>query len=114
MLSSQNNPKNLILQAPYFSLIDMTTRRFPFVPTFLLKYEFHTAKFLSQNQVPTYIFHGITDRVIPYESFLMIKEYLENNLNNKVNKTNFITLPNQGHGGIHNNPIFLKELRGIL
>ncbi|WP_291725839.1 alpha/beta hydrolase [Bernardetia sp.] len=114
MLASQNTPKSLILQAPYFSLTDMTTRRFPFVPTFLLKYEFHTAKFLSQNKVPTYIFHGTADRVIPYESSLMIKEYLENNLNDKVNKTSFITLPNQGHANIHSNPIFLKKLKEVL
>ncbi len=121
MLASKNNPKTLVLQAPYFSLTDMTKRRFPFVPTFLLKYEFNTAHFLSQNKVPTYIFHGTDDRVIPYESSLLIKEYIENKENNLKGKVNnnfknieFITLPNQGHGGIHNNPIFLRKLREIL
>lgn len=114
MLASQNNPKALILQAPYFSLTDMTKRTYPFIPTFLLKYEFNTAQFLSQNKVPTTIFHGTEDRVIPYQSLLLIKEYLENNLKDKVNKVDFITLPNQGHGNIHRNSIFLKKLNAIL
>ncbi len=119
MLSSQNNPKVLILQAPYFSLTDMTTRTYPFIPTFLLKYEFNTAEFLSKNKVPTYIFHGTGDRVIPYESSLLIKEYLnENNIENslkyKVKGVDFITLSNQGHAGIHNNAIFLKKLKEVL
>ena len=120
MLASKNNPKLLLLQAPYFSLTDMTKRNYPFVPTFLLKYEFHTAKFLSQNKVPTFIFHGTDDGIIPYKSSLLIKEYLENDLKYKVkDKTNlrnieFITLPNQGHGGIHQNPIFLDKLSEVL
>lgn len=119
MLSSQNNPKALILQAPYFSLTDMTTRTYSFVPTFLLKYEFNTAEFLSKNKVPTTIFHGTDDRVIPYESSLLIKEYLEseivkNNLSYKVKSIDFITLPNQGHIGIHNNAVFLKKLMDVL
>ncbi|WP_375560831.1 alpha/beta hydrolase [Bernardetia sp. OM2101] len=119
MLASKNNPKALILQAPYFSLTDMTKRTYPFIPTFLLKYEFNTAHFLSQNKVPTFIFHGTGDRVIPYQSSLLIKEYLykkevEYNLKDKVNKIDFVTLPNQGHANIHSNPIFLKKLRSIL
>ena len=115
MLASRNSPKALILQAPYFSLTDMTTRRFPFVPTFLLKYEFNTAEFLAKNKVPTTVFHGTTDRVIPYESSLMIKEYLyENSLDGKVSGFEFVTLENQGHGGIHHNPVFLKKLNEIL
>lgn len=118
MLASQNNPKALVLQAPYFSLTDMTKRRFPFVPTFLLKYEFNTAEFLAKNKVPTHVFHGTNDRVIPYQSLLMIKEYLEDNNEDdwkgKINTIDFITLPNQGHANIHSNPIFLKKLKMIL
>jgi hypothetical protein len=45
----------------------------------------------------------------------LIKEYLDkNNLKGKVRGVNFITLPNQGHGGIHNNLIFLEKLKDIL
>ncbi len=119
MLASQNNPKALILQAPYFSLTDMTTRFYPFVPTFLLKYEFNTAEFLAKNKTPTTIFHGTKDKVIPYQSSILIKEYLEkkkieNNLKNKVIDFDFVTLFHQGHGNIHRNPVFLNRLKDIL
>jgi pimeloyl-ACP methyl ester carboxylesterase len=114
MLASQNNPKALILQAPYFSLTDMTERIYPIIPTFLLEYEFNTSEFLSKNKVPTTVFHGTDDRVIPYQSSLQIKEYLESNLKNKKNIVDFIALPNQGHANIHSNPIFLKKLKEIL
>lgn len=115
MLSSQNNPKALILQAPYFSLTDMTARTYSFVPTFLLKYEFNTVEFLLKNKVPTYIFHGTDDSVIPYESSVLIQEYLnENNSKDKSNTVDFITLPHQGHIGIHSNAIFLKKLQKVL
>lgn len=110
MLASQNHPKLLILQAPYFSLIDMTERTYPFIPTFLLKYEFNTAEFLSKNKIPTYIFHGTSDRVIPYESSLRIKEHLKD----KVSAINFVTLHSQGHSGIHKNRVFLNILKEIL
>ncbi len=112
MLASQNNPKALILQAPYFSITDMTQRTYPFLPTFLLKYEFRTAEFLSKTTIPTTIFHGTHDRVIPYESLEMIKEYLGKN--NKLDNFNFITLQNQGHGAIHRNSVFLRKIKEIL
>ncbi|WP_338763507.1 alpha/beta fold hydrolase [Bernardetia sp. ABR2-2B] len=112
MLTSKNNPKALILQAPYFSITDMTKRRYPIIPTFLLKYKFNTAEFLAKTNVPTTIFHGTNDRVIPYESLGMIKEYVDKN--NKSGNFYFITLENQRHGAIHRNPIFLEKIKELL
>ena len=41
-LASDNHPKLLILQAPYYSLTDMVRHTYPVIPTFLLKYKFRT------------------------------------------------------------------------
>lgn len=106
-LASVNNPKLLILQAPYYSLIDMMQHRYPGLPTFLLKYPFETNVYLKACKIPVIIFHGNTDNVIPYESSLMLKRLF------KSSDTLF-TLDNQGHNGMNDNHIYLSELKKIL
>ncbi|MEO8406467.1 MAG: alpha/beta fold hydrolase, partial [Chitinophagaceae bacterium] len=41
-IASVNNPRMLILQAPYYSLTDMMRHSYPIIPVFLLKYKFQT------------------------------------------------------------------------
>src|SRR5690606_6034267 len=63
-LASKNNPSALVLQAPYYSLIELADSRVPFVPDFLKKYRFKTNVFLTKVKCPVYIFHGTEDRLI--------------------------------------------------
>ncbi len=106
-LASANNPKLLILQAPYYSLTDMMRRNYPVVPTFLLKYKFRTDNFIKDCKMPVVIFHGDRDEVIHYRSSLKLKELLK--------KTDtLITLKNQGHNGITDNPEYKVEIQKIL
>ena len=46
-LASTNNPRMLILQAPYYSLKDVMRRSYPFLPSFLLKYGCENFKHLQ-------------------------------------------------------------------
>ncbi len=106
-LASVNDPKLLILQAPYYSLTDMMQRRYPGLPTIFLKYPFETHSYLKTCKMPVIIFHGNTDNVIPYESSQMLKKLF------KPSDTLF-TLNNQGHKGMNDNPVYLSELKKIL
>jgi uncharacterized protein len=106
-VASANNPKLLILQAPYYSLTALMKQTYPFIPAFLLKYKFETNKFIAQCKMPVIIFHGNEDAVIYHNSSIKLKDHLK--------KTDaFITLDGQGHNGMTANPVYRTELENIL
>ncbi|HWY37064.1 MAG TPA: alpha/beta fold hydrolase [Bacteroidia bacterium] len=107
MLASQNNPKMLVLQAPYYSMVDMMHHSYPFIPDFLLKYKLKTFEFVQKTKAPIYVFHGDSDKVIYYGSSLKLKEHF------KKSDTLF-TLPGAGHRGMNNNETFIAEMSKIL
>lgn len=107
MLASKNNPKMLVLQAPYYSLIDMMHHTYPFVPDLLLKYKFETYNFIQKVKAPVLIFHGDTDEIIYYGSSLKLKEHFKT-------ADKLITIPGFGHLGMNKNEFYLAELAKAL
>jgi len=96
-VASQNNPRQLILEATFSSLQDFLKSRFPLLPySKLLKFKFNSNEFIGSIKCPTLIFHGMNDRLIPIEqaeklftqfnkettSFIKIKKGTHHNLNN--------------------------------
>ncbi len=68
-LASKNNPNKLILETPYYSLMEVARERFPFLPvTWFMKYKLLTYEFIKSVSCPITIFHGTSDNVIPYKS----------------------------------------------
>lgn len=106
-LASDNNPSQLVLQAPYYSLTDMMHQRFSFIPPFILKYKFATNKYLKKCEMPITIFHGDKDRVINYNSSLKLKREFQD-------KINLITLKGQGHNSMTDNWDYKQELKNTL
>ena len=106
-LASENKAKQLILQAPYYSLTDLMKQRFSFIPTFILKYKFATNEYLKNCKMPITIFHGNQDNVINYSSSLKLKTEFKN-------KVNLITLEGHGHNGMTNNEEYKEAISHIL
>jgi len=106
-IASTNNPKMLILQAPYYSLTDMMRHSYRIFPTFLLKYKFRTDQFIRDCKMPVIIFHGDKDEVIYYRSSLKLKDLMKGT-------DTLITLRGQGHNGITDNPDYKTEIFKIL
>lgn len=106
-LGSKNDPDLLILQAPYYSLIDMKNKLFPFIPDFILKYKFETYKYLKEVKSPVVIFHGDHDKVIPYQSSIELKKHFKQD-------DELISLKNQGHNGMSYNPNYISVLESYL
>lgn len=106
-VASENHPKMLILLAPYYSLVDVMHQFYPFLPGFILKYQFKTHKFLKKTKAPIVLFHGNKDEVIDYQSSLKLQKVLKPT-------DSLITLKNQMHNGIDHNPEYNVALSNIL
>ena len=105
-LAAENNPRLLLLQAPYYSLGDLAKSLHPIIPGFLLKYKFETFRYLEGVKAPVVIFHGIQDEIIYHGSAEKLKAHLKPT--DKV-----ILLPNQGHNGMNENPAYKRQLAQV-
>ena len=106
-VASTNNPRLLILQAPYYSLTDMMRHSYSIIPTFILKYKFETSEHLKSCKMPVVIFHGDRDETIYYGSSLKLKDEFKSN-------DMLITLHGQAHNGITYNEDYRRELERLL
>lgn len=106
-LASKNNARKLILQAPYFSMVDMMKNDYPIVPTFLLNYKLETNAYLIKCKMPIVIFHGNKDEVIPYNHSVRLKNIAKKG-------TQLINLPGQKHDDLGDNKKFLRKLPQVL
>ncbi len=108
MLASANNPKLLILQAPYYSLTDVGEHLYPSItPKFLNRYTFETFRYVQSCKSPVVIFHGDADETIYYGSSLKLKEHF------KQGDTLF-TLNGALHGRLNQNEDYQRELKELL
>lgn len=107
-LASENSPRYLILDAPYYSFRKAVQRFFPILPMrLLLRYQLQTDKWIRKVNCHTYILHGTKDWLIPIQQSEQLQA-----LNPR--KITLIRI----HGGRHNNlpsfPEYHNFIRDIL
>jgi hypothetical protein len=92
-LASKNNPKMLILDAPYYSMSQLTSRFLFFLPlSIILRFHIRTDIWIKYVQCPIYIIHGTKDRLIPFRSSVKLQR-------EAPLRTRLVPI----HGGRHNN-----------
>ena len=65
-LAADNNPRYLILDAPYYSFLKAVERFLPILPVrFVLRFQLRTDKWIQKVKCHTYIIHGTKDFLIP-------------------------------------------------
>lgn len=105
-LAAKNNPKNLALIAPYYSLSKMTTHRYKIIPAFLLKFPFDTYQHVQKATCNIGLFHGTIDEVIPFENSIELV---------KCNrKAHLFTFKGQLHDFFERNSDFRSEMKAFL
>lgn len=107
-IASKNTPKQLVLETPYYSILDVAEYRFPMFPLKkrLLKYKIPTYKYLPLAHCPITIIHGTDDAVVPFESG---KKLLEVNP-----KINFLTIEDGKHNNLVEFDGYHKAINSVL
>ena len=109
-LASENKPKMLLLETPYYSLADVVNSYFPLIPyNSILKYQFRTDLFIKQVSCPIHFFHGTKDAVVPYKSSLKLSELL-----NKKPSEILTTIPEGRHKNLGEFKAYHKALDSLL
>lgn len=107
-IASDNKPRYLILDAPYYSFTKAIERFLPILPIrYLLRFHLRTDKWIRHVNCHTYILHGTKDWLLPISNSIKLQAI-------NPHKITLIRI----HGGGHNNlPVFNEYhnfLRDIL
>ncbi|WP_034258449.1 alpha/beta hydrolase [Altibacter lentus] len=107
-LASMNNPKMLILDAPYYSLSKVTGRYMPFMPlSIIMRYPLPTYKWLKYVNCPVRIIHGTQDKLIPFSSSVKLSQI-------KPKQTRLYPVIGGGHKNLNNFEEYHKILEEII
>lgn len=108
-VASRNKAKQLILEAPFFSFVDMAQRRFPLLPTKqLLKFKMLTNQYIENVKCPITFFHGKEDQVVPYDSGRNLYDIAPEG------HKEMVTIPDANHNNISSFQEYQAKLDQIL
>ncbi len=106
-LACDNQPRLLILQAPYYSFKDVAKAHYPLIPSFILRYNIETADYLKDCQTPVLVFHGDEDTLIPHQQSLKLKAQFKS-------VDQLVTLDGEDHHGMTDNPRYQTTIAEFL
>ena len=108
-IASKNNPKQLILETPYYSILDVAQSRFPVFPVKqLLKYKMLSYQFIKETSCPILMLHGTDDQVVPYESAKKLFEA------SSRGQTAFINIEGGHHGNLSDFEVYHEHVNMVL
>jgi uncharacterized protein len=107
-LATQNNPRYLILDAPYYSFRKVAERFLPFLPVrYVLRYHLRTDQWIAGVKCPTYIIHGTKDWLIPIAHSEKLQSI-------NARKITLIRIHGGGHNNLPSFPEYHNFIRDIL
>lgn len=102
-LATTVNPDLLILVSPFSSMIAMARQQYPYLPDWLLRYQFRTDEHIARIHTPIVFVHGDQDNFIPLEHSITLKERTS-----AIAK--MLVIKGAGHNDIHE---FQRYLEGL-
>ena len=107
-IASNNNPKELVLEAPFYNFKKAVKFKHGYNLNFLLKYKFRTDLDIPKVTSPITIFHGNHDKTT---SFIESKNLLKLNISNK---NVYLEIEGGTHHNIREFSVYKEKLKEIL
>ena len=106
-LATVSDCKRVILETPYYSMVDLVKHyAFIFPVAWMIKFKFPSHEYFKHIEVPVTIFHGVKDEVIPYRHAQRLAE--ENP------GTELVTIKEGKHNNLSQFPQYVEKLDAIL
>ena len=68
-IAKNSYPKKLILESTPSSILRIAQKEYPFLPSkYVLKFKFQNYRNVQEIEIPTYIIHGTSDGLIPFDN----------------------------------------------
>jgi uncharacterized protein len=107
-IASDNNPRYLILDSPFYNFGNVVERFLPFLPVrFILRYQLRTDKWLPRVNCHTYILHGTKDWLIPIRNSERLQQL-------NPQKITLIRIQGGRHNNLPSFPEYHNFIRSIL
>ena len=107
-LASDNYPRFLILDSPYYNFQKLVERFVPILPlNYVLRYHLRTDKWLKNVNCPVYIIHGTKDWLIPIRHSERLQAI-------NPHKITLIRIEGAGHNNLNKFPEYHNFIRDIL
>jgi uncharacterized protein len=107
-LASDNSPRYLILDAPFYSFKNAVQRFLPILPIkYVLRFQLQTNKWIQKVKCHTYIIHGTNDWLIPIKQSEQLQKL-------NPHKITLIRIEGGGHNNLPSFPEYHNFIRDIL
>ena len=107
-VASDNRPRYLILDSPFYNFGNVINRFLPFLPIrYILRYHLRTDKWIQKVQCHTYIIHGTMDWLIPIRHSKKLQAL-------NPQKITLIRIQGGGHNNLPSFPEYHNFIRDIL
>lgn len=105
-VASKNNPRKLILETPFYNLLDIAKQKFSIIPFLdkFLKIRLNSNSYITRVKSPVVIYHGKKDQIVPYNSGVKLAELLPKD------QLTFYTLPEANHHNIVLFPLYNETI----
>lgn len=108
-LAARRRATALVLETPFYNLVDVAKSYLPFFPvSALLRYSFRNDQQILHVHCPIMIFHGTADKVVHYSS--AFKLYTKAH---KIKDVEFTTIPGGKHSNLNAYPLFREQMQAF-